>query len=214
MMFDYEGFVIIGYYICEYTFSPLFLRDIFEKSISVSGCLCNHEPQIFLCHGWKPNGDNREYINYFSTKEKYIKMSDEIIDLLNENLFSTDGRFLRKEDALYFYKEYFNDSKHILVSVSAKDEHIKLLGDKFNIEKNSVNEIDGEIIGYEIIGWDISGFHSFLCNSLDKEFSDIKFNSYGLLDETYSKTEQMSFSIQGMGEPVDWIPVVLHKVKM
>ena len=30
----------------------------------------------------------------------------------------------------------------------------------------------------------------------------------------YSKTEQMSLSIQGMGEPVDWIPVILHKVEI
>lgn len=207
-------FVILGYYICEYTFSPLFLRGIAKKNISISECLCNHEPRIFLCHGWKPDGDQQEYIDYFSSKEKYIKMSEEITDLLKECLYDTDGRFLRKENALYFYKEYFNDSKHILVSVCAKEEYIKLLGDDFNIEKNPVNEMDGNLIGYDIIGWDISSFHSFLCNSLQKQFLDVKFNSYGLLDETYSKTEQMSFSIQGMGEPVDWIPVILHKIEI
>lgn len=207
-------FVIIGYYICEYTFSPSFLSDISKKNISISECLCNHEPRIFLCHGWKPNGDQQEYIDCFSSKEKYIKMSEEITDLLEEGLFDTDGRFLRKENALYFYKEYFNDSKHIFVSVCAKEEYIKLLGDDFNIEKNPVNEMDGNIIGYDIIGWDIANFHSFLCNSLEKQFLDVKFNSYGLLDETYSKIEQMSFSIQGMGEPVDWIPVILHKIEI
>ena len=207
-------YTIIGYYICEYTFSPSFLNVISEKNISISDCLCNHEPRIFLCHGWKPNGDDQEYINCFSSIEKYIKMSKEITGLLNESLFATDGRFLRKENALHFYKKYFNDSKHILVSVCAKDEYIMLLGDNFHIEKNSVNEIDGNIIGYDIIGWDISGFHSFLCNGLQKQFPEVKFNSYGLLDETYSKTEQMSLSIQGMGEPVDWIPVILHKVEI
>ena len=207
-------FVIIGYYICEYALSPSFLGGISKKNISISNCFCNHEPQIFLCHGWKPKGDDQEYINCFSSKEKYIKMSHEITTLLNKGLFATDGRFLRKEDALYFYKEYFNDSKHILVSVCVKDEYINLLGDGFNIEKISVNEIDGNIIGYDIIGWDISGFHSFLCNGLQKQFPDVKFNSYGLLDETYCKTEQMSYSIQGMGEPVDWIPVILHKIEL
>lgn len=209
-------YVIIGYYICEYTFSPSFLNDVFEKNISISECLCDHEPRIFLCHGWKPNGDKQEYINYFSSKETYIKMSEEIMGLFIEDLFDEDGRFLRKENALYFYKEYFNDSKHILVSVCAKEEYIKLLGDDFNIEKNPVNEIDGNIIGYDIIGWERGSrsFHSFLCNSLEKQFPDVKFNSYGLLDETYCKTEQMSLSIQGMGEPVDWIPVILHKIEI
>lgn len=207
-------YAIIGYYICEYTFSPSFLNVISEKNISISNCLCNHEPRIFLCHGWKPNGDDQEYINCFSSKKKYIKMSEEITGLLNECLFATDGRFLRKENALYFYKEYFNDSKHILVSVCTKDEYIELLGDDFFIEKNSVNEIDENIIGYDIIGWDVAGFHSFLCNGLQKRFPEVNFNSYGLLDETYSKTEQMSLSIQGMGEPVDWIPVIIHKVEI
>ena len=96
----------------------------------------------------------------------------------------------------------------------AKDEYIKLLGDDFNIEKNSVSEIDGNILGCDIIGWDISGFHSFLCNGLEKQFLDVKFNSYGLLDETYCKAEQMSIRIQGMGEPVDWMPVILHKIEI
>ena len=209
-----DKFVIIGYYICEYTFSPSFLGGISKKNISISECLCNHEPRIFLCHGWKPHGDKQEYINYFSNKDEYTKMSEEITDLFNEGLFATDGRFLRKENALYFYREYFNDPKHILVSACVKEEYIKLLGDDFNIEKNPVNEIDGNIIGYDIIVWDISGFHSFLCNSLEKRFPNVKFNSYGLLDETYYKTEQMSFSIQGMGEPVDWIPVILHKIEV
>lgn len=207
-------YVSIGYYICEYTFSPPFLSDISEKNISISNCLCIHEPRIFLCHGWKPDGDKQEYINCFSSKEKYIKMSEEITSLLDKSLFFTDGRFLRKENALFFYKEYFNDPKYILVSVCAKDKYIKLLGDDFNIEKNSADEIDGELIGCDIIGWDVSAFHSFFCSGLEKQFSDVKFNSYGLLDEPYCKAEQMSFSIQSMGEPVDWIPVELHKIEI
>ena len=207
-------YTIMGYYICEYTCSPPFFDFISKKSISISNCLCNHEPRIFLCHGWKPNGDDQEYMNCLSSKEKYIKMSEEITDLLNKCLFATDGRFVRKENALYFYNEYFNDSKHILVSVCSKEEYIKLLGDDFNIEKNSASETDKNIIGYDIIGWDDGGFHSFLCNGLQKRFPDVKFNSYGLLDESFCKTEQMSFSIQGMGEPVNWLPVMLQKIEI
>ena len=47
-------------------------------------------------------------------KEWISKLIKFMANLLNECLFATDGRFLRKENALYFYKEYFNDSKHIL----------------------------------------------------------------------------------------------------
>lgn len=208
-----NDFVTMGYYICEYAVCPTFLGNIAEKIISISDCLCVHEPRIFLCHGWKPNGDNQEYIrSCFSSKEKYIKMSGEITNLLNEGLYTTDGRFLRKENAVHFYKEYFYDPKYILVSVSTKVKYSDLLGDKFRIEKDLVNEIDGDRIGCDIIGWDISVFHSFLCNGLEKEFPAVKFNSYGLLNEKYCEAEQMALKIQGMGEPVNWIPVILHKV--
>lgn len=209
-------YVIIGYYICEYTFSPPFMSDISEKNISISDCLCIHEPRIFFTHGWEPRGDMPEYIKCFSSKEEYMKMSEEINSLFEEHLFTTDGRFLHKENAMYFYKEYFNDSSHILVSVCTKDKYIKSLGEKFKIEKVFIDEIDENLMGCDIIGWDVDGFgfHSFLCNRLEKQFSDVTFNSYGLMDETYSKTEQMSLSIQGMGEPVDWIPVILHKIEI
>lgn len=74
------------------------------------------------------------------------------------------------------------------------------------------SEAEGEFIGCDIIGWDISGFHSFLCNSLHEKFDDISFNKYGLLDESFEKVEQMAEKIQGMGEPVNWIPVMIHKL--
>jgi hypothetical protein len=40
--------------------------------------------------------------------------------------------------------------------------------------------MDGfDAIGMDILGWDNYSFHSFLCNSLQDEFPDIRFNKYG-----------------------------------
>ncbi len=45
-------------------------------------------------------------------------------------------------------------------------------------------------LGNDILGWDISGFHSFLCNSLQKELPDVKFNHMGLLDHNFMEVKE------------------------
>ena len=52
----------------------------------------------------------------------------------------------------------------------------------------------------------IAGFHSFLCNSLQKELPVIRFNDVGLLGNVFSEVEGFTRQIQGKGEPVEWIP--------
>lgn len=209
-----NSYVTIGYYICVYTDCPPFLNGIAEKIISISDCLCIHEPRIFLCHGWKPNGDNREYMQLFSSKDVYLQMSKEISDILETGSYDTDGRFLCKQDAIYFYKKYFDNKNYIPVSVSTKDKYIDLFEETFRIEKILPAKTDKENIGCDIIGRDISCFHSFLCNSLNDKFPDIRFNSYGLLDLQFCEAEQMSLKIKNMGEPVEWIPVILHRIEI
>lgn len=210
-----NSYTTFGCYICEFTDCPPFLNVITEKFISISDCLCEHEPRLFLCHGWKPNGDNDDYIRLFSSHADYLQMSEEISQLFERNLFAAGGRFCRKNDAIYFYNKYFNKpAQYILVSVSTKEQYIKTFDDSFQIEKTMTSNNKEEMIGCDIIGWDVSVFHSFLCNNLNEEFPDIRFNSYGLLDLPYSEVEQMALRIRGMGEPVEWIPVILHQIKI
>lgn len=65
------------------------------------------------------------------------------------------------------------------------------------------------ILKWDIIGFDIDGFHSFLCNSLQKEFENISFSENGLIDLDFWAVKEMCKNIQGLGEPVDWIPVIV-----
>ena len=75
---DVEGLVAFGFYICMAAEShPLSNRN-HNKMISASDCLCDHEPQLFLCHGWKPRSDDENYISRFRSKDEYLKMSEEI----------------------------------------------------------------------------------------------------------------------------------------
>ena len=201
--------IVIGYYICKFSDCPSYLGMKSDHFISASECLSDHEPQLFLCHGWTPNGDDETYIRYFPTREIYLKMSGEINELFRKKMFFEDGRFLRKEDALYFYHKYYDDSDHMLISVSTLPAYRSSLGNAIISEDQ---DEEGEYLGNDLIGWEFSGFHSFLCNSLQEEFPQIEFNNYGLINDAFEVVIKMAEQIQGMGEPVDWIPVKIHRL--
>ena len=83
----------------------------------------------------------------------------------------------------------------------------ELLCDDFAMNNECAYENLYEHLGCDIIGWDISGFHSFLCNSLQENYPNLWFSKYGLINEDYSVAEDIAMEIQGKGEPVEWIPV-------
>lgn len=51
-----------------------------------------------------------------------------------------------------------------------------------------------------------------MCNNLQDEFSEIKFTEYGLINEDPDVVAKMSDQIQGLGEPVNWIPVQVYRL--
>lgn len=203
--------MLLGYYICKYGKCPEFLKGISDRFLSVSDCLCEHEPRISYTHGWKPDGDKKEYIeSLLMSTERYIKMSSEINELFNQDVFFGDGRFLDYKDAYYFYDTYFKKLDFKLVAVTMDESYFDLIKEVLEVNKNCYISGKYKHIGCDIIGWDISGFHSFLCNSFHEDYPNLKFNKYGLVDEKYSTIEMISKEIQGQGEPVDWIPVNIY----
>lgn len=201
--------ITIGFYICKTSKVPSFMEGITDCFVSASDCLIDHEPQIMLCHDWKTRGDDEEYIKCFPSRDIYIKMSAEITKLQGDGLFDHGGRFLRKEDALYFYNEYFNDADHMLISVSTEAEFMPYLEEITIYDDQCAGD---DFLGHEIIGWDYLGFHSFFCNKLQDEFPDIRYTRKGLIDADFDTVAKMADKIQGMGEPVDWVPVAIHRV--
>ncbi len=213
---NFQNFTVLGYYICSIMDTPNYLSGISAKMISASECLCDHQPQLHLCAGWKPQGDNEDYRKkWHLTSDEYQMMSTKINRLFEEKLFYSDGRFIRKEDAVSFYKTYFYCPETILICLKTDKKNVSKLDSEFTCiqEENGISSSQ-ELIGYDIIGWDMGGFHSFLCNSLNKEFNNLKFTSLGLLEMNYQEVERIAQMIQGKGEPVDWIPCKLEKVEL
>lgn len=139
--------------------------------------------------------------------ERYIKMSREINELFNRDVFFVDGRFLDYKDAFYFYDTYFRNLDFKPVAVTMDESYFDLVKEDLEVDKDCYISDKYNHIGCDIIVWDISEFHSFLCNSLYENYPNLKFNSYGLIDEKYSTIEIISKEIQGQGEHVDCIPV-------
>lgn len=86
----------------------------------------------------------------------------------------------------------------ITVSDCFADTHPKLLYCYFDNNR--------KVERYDILGWDISGFHTFLCNSLHKELKMPRFNKHCLLENEFKSVQDFAKQIQGKGEPVEWVP--------
>lgn len=204
---------IVGYYICEKLDIPDFLGIKGNKLISVSGCFSGIHPN--LTHCYFINNRKKEQLEYHEkwsiTEEKAIKLQRDIHSMF-ESCLAIDGRFLYLKDAEKIREKYFATNKCIIVSVSTTEEYYEILTEELMGNSSGINnffsgEIDrNELLGYDILGWDISGFYSFLCNSLHKGSETLRFNQFCLLENVFEDVQDFTKSIQGKGEPVEWIP--------
>lgn len=205
---------IIGYYICELIEIPRYLGRT-GTMVSVSGCFGGTHPRLDVCFFTNNYTDAKERDAYKKlwnlSGEKAQQLSKEINGLFGNGL-DTDGRFTCLSDARRFYDSYFSNGNCIIVSVSSEEKYFDIL--KGELGNNSCGLTfdktgcmdENELLGFDILGWDIGIFHSFLCNGLQKMLTRVRFNDYGLLGNTFDETAAFSCQIQGLGEPVEWIP--------
>ena len=206
-------FKTIGYYICELMETPKFLENPNESMLSVSGCFGGVHPDLSCCFFQNDQRDQRmEYKKKLNLSEEMFDAMKREISNVFEKKLAIDGRFLDFSVAQHFCRTYFSGLNCVIVSVSTTDEYVKILDSEMKCGCDSIVDLvdskidENELIGFDIIGWDMGGFHSFLCNNLHKELANTRFNQYGLLDNTFEEVVEFSNQIQGKGEPVEWIP--------
>ncbi len=206
-------FITLGYYICEIVDTPEWLGDISQSMLSVTGCFGDVNPDLNYC--FFLNNLKKQRKNYrgkYQLNEQNIKQLEEDIGRLFEKDLAIDGRFRELEDANHFYNTYFSRSDCLIVSLSTTEEYWKILQKELTENSDSVADfINGEkdrtkLLGFDILGWDIAHFYTFLDNALQKELQDTKFNQYGLLENSFDEVCDFAKRIQGKGEPVVWIP--------
>lgn len=204
---------IFGYYICEKTAVPDFLGIKSDEMITVSDCFSDNHPKLLYCYF----DDNRKaervaYRKRWDMDETKAMMLQSDIHNMFQKCLAIDGRFLNYEDAQRIRANYFDANKCVIVSVSTTEENYTKITEELREHSNAINNFftgasdENELIGYDILGWDISGFHTFLCNSLHKESKMLRFNKHCLLENEFKSVQDFAKQIQGKGEPVEWIP--------
>ena len=124
------GFFTVGYYICKYSKCPDYLGFGGDHFISVSDCLCDHEPAVTKTHGWEREGDKPEYLAKLGIdRDSYLTYSEEVNKLFNDNKLFMDGRFLYFSDAKYFYEKYFSNGRYAFVRVRADKSYKNLFAE-------------------------------------------------------------------------------------
>ena len=156
--------------------------------------------------------ERNEYLKKWNINENKAIMLQNAIHNMFENRLAIDGRFLALEDAKKICANYYDANKCAVVSVSTTEEYYKKMTDELSEHSNGINDFfsgvldENELLGYDILGWDIDGFHTFLCNSLHEEIEMLRFNKYCLLENDFEIVQDFAKQIQGKGEPVEWIP--------
>ena len=206
-----ECFKVIGYYICEIIDTPGWLQGISRQILSVSGCIGEQHPRWECFMGGWGRGGAREYQERLQLdEERYRDFLETARRLFDAGRLDVDCRFLQSSDAKDFYEKFCQAVPCRLVSVSTTAEYYGILEDELK-GSNSHGLMNGGndnslCLGSDIIGWDISGFHSFLCNSLQEDLPDARFNHMGLLDYDFPEVASFARQIKGKGEPVEWVP--------
>lgn len=214
------NFLNFGYYIIEPSLLPEYLNLTCDQILTVSECMCNIHPSLtgFLFHV-ELTDLQLEYKESLSlSDEEFTELQEMVLRLYDEHNLDVDGRFVKLSDARLFCKKYLYNKPNIkIISLALesayKDVFVEEVDGCLNAPLLENKKNDGDFLGYDILGWDYSYFHTYLCNSLNENISDkypLEVNKHGLLQNSYSQVKMFSEYIDGEGEPVMWLPFAVY----
>lgn len=199
-----------------------------EKIISASECLCNFYPSDLLCHSKK---DLQVYKRSFNLSEDQFQVMYEwLSDKHKKKRVYFDGVFAHLDDARTFKERFLNHLPDInILGLNLPKESYSLFINPYSKNKNNKKPVEfgvlnqlklkispepnGLVLGHEILGYEFGGFHSYLCNSLQDDFSkhfDFKVNTYGFIASLEeSDTLAKYCNLNDLGEPVVWLSWLL-----
>lgn len=218
--YNESEFKNIGYYIVEPVKRPTYISLEYEELLSVSPCICDMHPNLSGCF-WKGHEkEKKAYQESLSmTCDEFAKMAREVSVLFQEKRMDVDCRFVSLSDAAGFYQRHLKGRINVrIVSIWTLDRYISSLLEEALWGQNAAVSLEntaGALIGGEILGFDYGSFHSYLCNGLEKDireaFHALFSPQTGLLQNDFAELERFAEHIQGKGEPVDWIPVLIRE---
>ena len=206
----------IGYYLKEIIPVPSYICLPVDKLLSVSSCISVNHPPMY------PNkrADHKFMKQYRDMMDISQERLNELLQytdaLLGKKQITLDGCFLHEADAKHA-RAYLSSKRDIkVIGISIDEKYLSLLRDVGEFENMIVpdyEDTDGMFLGYEILGYEMGSFHSYLCNNLEKTLREkftVEFTSCGLIKNSIREIEFFCNYIRNMGEPVRWIPVAVY----
>jgi len=220
-------FYSAGFYLIEETtrYNSLDKNILPLKIYSFSNCICKTFPGSWA-YQWNSKLINEAKLisQEYNINENTIENLKKEINNIFEIKIGWPGVFFNKNTARDFYRNYFSNIKNIkLLEVGIEQDNWNDILIIFENDKNGLImklkekvEIDntGEIIGYDVVGYDCGLACSFLCNGLENDYINkfgFKLNKYGLFDDYTKAITASDYNMRDdvPCEPVLWKPWIV-----
>jgi hypothetical protein len=224
--------IIAGYLIIEPAALPSWKTDkrLPEKLITASDCLCSIHPG-----NWGVSWASQEKVVQDIKKRAGIsdaelkRIQAEVDDLLNRVEYGFPNVFMSVERAFEFKERYLKKIETQIIRLSLPETYFEEALEKLKpqeelmetgffarLKRREPETNEGDFLGYEVLCWDTSSFHSFICNGLEKDYEEklgLSLNSHGFFDDLESAKKATEYTRgDGVGaEPGYWAPFKLAK---
>ncbi len=220
-----------GYYIVKPTQRAEYMNSQImpETILSVSNCICDVYPDISSVWSTSEKEKDKYRQNLNIPSSTFNNLIEWIDDKNNSENFGFPHVFNNLESARDFYFNFLYNVQGLnLVGIGLPEEYNNEFVEDtgitketyYGVEKKIFNrcqmESNGSVLGFEILGYDMGTFHSYICNRLeddyDKEYG-FRLNRSGFIstiDEAKKLAEYTNRDDVG-AEPVLWLPWVIVK---
>lgn len=229
-------FIIGGYYLIQATESKKWMNEKFFPPLiwSASRHICEIYPESWILP-WASDDvsakENQEILELDDAEFKALQL--EFNNLFNQDEFGFPNVFLSLAVARNFHGRYLKHLSNIkLLSIALADEYWeefiqetepgKNMGEPgIRIKLRSRHSVEPEAMfkGFEVSGYDHGQFCSYICNSLQEDYSKkfgISLNKNGFIESYDDARKAADYTMldETKAEPYLWFPWLISEYSM
>jgi hypothetical protein len=229
-------FIIGGYYLIQATESKKWMNEKFFPTLiwSASRHICEIYPESWILP-WVSDDvsatENQEILELDDAEFKALQL--EFNNLFNQDEFGFPNVFLSPAVARNFHGRYLKHLSNIrLLSIALADEYWEEFIQETEPGKNmgeygirtklrARRSVEPEAVfkGFEVLGYDHGQFCSYICNSLQDDYSKkfgISLNKNGFIESYDDARKAADYTMldETKAEPYLWFPWLISEYSM
>lgn len=222
MTIDVSNYISGGYFLTKLIPRPDGISDLIPSTIvTLSNCFTQIAPDDWADSGYNYDAEERnaEAKKFGIDASVVPELVDHFTQAVAEHHITTAFPCLAV--AREFYQLCEDKSSAVLVGIGLhrsllpslyrqKDDHVNRGYDLFErVDANTDLEAGGEPLGYEILGFEATKFHSWLCHNSPVEAHDnfgVKPNGNGFIDSLTDAVRITEYVKANGAEPAVWEP--------